>query len=80
MVTDEINKNKEKYFPVQFKKNVRGQTIASTYAEKQQQILNIFGSQMSGIFISGQWQQFQTLDNGIGNFQFLAEYPADLSQ
>jgi len=35
VVTDKINKNKEKYFPVQFKKNARGKTIASTYAEKQ---------------------------------------------
>ena len=50
MVTDKINKNKEKYFPVQFKNNARGKTIASTYAELQKQILNIFGSQMSEIF------------------------------
>jgi len=35
VVTDKINKNKEKYFPVQFKKNARGKTIASTYAENK---------------------------------------------
>jgi len=64
VVTDKINKNKEKYFPVQFKKNARGTTIASTYAELQKQILNIFGSQMSEM--SSFWSM--TTDN---NFKLL---------
>ena len=63
-MTDKLNKNKEKYFPVQFKKNVRGKTIASKYAEKQKQILNIFGSQMSEM--SSFWSM--TTDN---NFKLL---------
>jgi len=46
MVTDE--RRTKKSFLVQFDKNTGGQTIASTYAEKQQQIPYIFGSQMFG--------------------------------